>query len=433
MLAAVAICAQKAGATVKEGHPPLLIHKCSEKGCYPEEKAVVLDANWRWVHEVGGSTNCYDQGSWNKALCPDVATCAKNCAVEGVDEKSYGANYGVTSSGTELRLQFVVPGGDVGSRLYLLDDEESYLNMNLMNREFAFDVDVSSLPCGLNGALYFVQMDADGGKREFPGNEAGAKYGTGYCDAQCPHDPKFINGEPNIIGWKPVPGVPGSGSGGYGSCCAEMDMYATCMVCDNSNAHVCRRLHSWEANSRATAYTAHACNATRQTRCGGVACGDGDHRYDGLCDKDGCDLQTYRLGERCFYGAGASFAIDTRRPFTVVTQFVTADGTDSGRLDEIRRHYVQDGRTVATPTMSVGGKAFDALSDAYCAAETQAFNSSAAFRARGGMGNMEAAMRKGMTLVFSVWDDYESHMLWLSERGTRGPARQPGPPAWSGD
>ena len=39
-------------------------------------------------------------------------------------------------------------------------------------------------------------------------------------------------------------------------------MYATCMVCDNSNAHVCRRLHSWEANPRAKAYTAHACNAT---------------------------------------------------------------------------------------------------------------------------------------------------------------------------
>ena len=32
----------------------------------------------------------------------------------------------------------------------------------LKNREFVFDVDVSSLPCGVNGAMYFVQMDADG-------------------------------------------------------------------------------------------------------------------------------------------------------------------------------------------------------------------------------------------------------------------------------
>ena len=65
-------------------------------------------------------------------------------------------------------------------------------------------MDVSELPCGLNGALYFVQMDADGGMARYPGkNMAGAKYGTGYCYAQCPHDLKFINGEPNLIGWTP--------------------------------------------------------------------------------------------------------------------------------------------------------------------------------------------------------------------------------------
>ncbi len=58
-------------------------------------------------------------------------------------------------------------------------------------------VAVSTLPCGLNGALYFVQMDADGGLKRFPGNKAGGNLGTGYCDAQCPHDIKFINGEAN--------------------------------------------------------------------------------------------------------------------------------------------------------------------------------------------------------------------------------------------
>ena len=69
----------------------------------------------------------------------------------------------------------------------------------LLNQEFTFDVDVSNLPCGLNGALYFVAMDPDGGKH-FPTNKCGAKYGTGYCDAQCPHDMKFINGEANSKG-----------------------------------------------------------------------------------------------------------------------------------------------------------------------------------------------------------------------------------------
>ena len=38
-------------------------------------------------------------------------------------------------------------------------------------------------------------MDADGGVAKFPANKAGANYGTGYCDSQCPQDIKFINGE----------------------------------------------------------------------------------------------------------------------------------------------------------------------------------------------------------------------------------------------
>jgi len=37
----------------------------------------------------------------------------------------------------------------------------------LLNREFTFDVDVSKLGCGLNGALYFVEMDRDGGMSKY--------------------------------------------------------------------------------------------------------------------------------------------------------------------------------------------------------------------------------------------------------------------------
>ena len=83
----------------------------------------------------------------------------------------------------------------------------------LVNREFSFDVDVSALPCGLNGALYFVEMDEDGGVSKYPNNKAGAKYGTGYCDAQCPHDIKFINGEANIKNWTVDPKDKNSGTG----------------------------------------------------------------------------------------------------------------------------------------------------------------------------------------------------------------------------
>ena len=40
----------------------------------------------------------------------------------------------------------------------------------LKNREFTFDEDVDNLPCGLNGALYFVEMDFDGGMTNYPTN-----------------------------------------------------------------------------------------------------------------------------------------------------------------------------------------------------------------------------------------------------------------------
>merc|ERR1712179_869105 len=59
-----------------------------------------------------------------------------------------------------------------------MEDENNYQLFKLRNKEFTFTVDDSQLGCGLNGALYFVQMQKDGGKSEF-GN-AGAKYGTGY-------------------------------------------------------------------------------------------------------------------------------------------------------------------------------------------------------------------------------------------------------------
>lgn len=38
---------------------------------------------------------------------------------------------------------------------------------------------------------------------------------------------------------------------------------------------------------------------------------------------------------------------------TVVTQFITTDGTDNGDLKEIRRYYVQNGRRIDLPAVSI--------------------------------------------------------------------------------
>lgn len=88
----------------------------------------------------------------------------------------------------------------MGSRMYLASPNNTYELFKLApNREFSFDVDVSQLACGLNGALYFVSMDADGGMARYPTNKAGANYGTGYCDAECPRNLKYVNGQVRIL------------------------------------------------------------------------------------------------------------------------------------------------------------------------------------------------------------------------------------------
>jgi cellulose 1,4-beta-cellobiosidase len=190
-----AVYGQQVGTQTAETHPKMSWQKCTASGCTAQANgAVVLDANWRWLHTTSGYTNCYTGNSWNTTLCPDGKTCAQNCALDGADDSG---TYGISTSGNALTLKFVTQssGKNIGSRVYLMQDESTYQMFKLLNQEFTFDVDVSNLPCGLNGALYFSEMDADGGLSKYSGNKAGAKYGTGYCDSQCPRDLKFINGE----------------------------------------------------------------------------------------------------------------------------------------------------------------------------------------------------------------------------------------------
>ena len=185
---------QQVGTNTAENHPALSVQSCTSGGsCTTQARSVVLDSNWRWTHTVSGYTNCYTGNSWDASLCPDPVTCAANCALDGAD---YAGTYGITTSGNALTLKFVTNGAqkNIGSRVYLMASDTTYQTFKPLNQEFTFDVDVSQLPCGLNGALYFSQMDADGGMSRFPTNKAGAKFGTGYCDSQCPRDLKFING-----------------------------------------------------------------------------------------------------------------------------------------------------------------------------------------------------------------------------------------------
>lgn len=176
-----AACAQQVGKEQTETHPTMSWKTCTGTGgtsCTTKSGSITIDANWRWAHVTSGYTNCYTDNAWNATTCADGAACAKACAIDGAD---YSGTYGISASSDALTLKFVTKGSystNIGSRTYLMESDSKYQMFNVIGKEFTFDVDVSKLPCGLNGALYFVEMAADGGINK-GNNAAGAKYGTG--------------------------------------------------------------------------------------------------------------------------------------------------------------------------------------------------------------------------------------------------------------
>lgn len=161
----------------------------------------------------------------------------------------------------------------------------------------------------------------------------------------------------------------------------------------------------WESNSISQAVTPHPCvsEAWQQFRCNGTECGEGAQRYSGVCDKDGGDFNPYRAGDTTFWGPGSGFAVDSSKPVTVVTQFVTADGTDTGDLVEIRRLYYQDGSVIPVRNVTFGGKSYNSVTDDMIAAEKAEFGDPNYFAKVGGLKAVGESMENGMVLVMSLW------------------------------
>ncbi|KAI9660445.1 MAG: endoglucanase 1 [Bathelium mastoideum] len=350
------VCAQQPGTSTPEVHPQLLTSKCTKAGgCVQQQTSVVLDWAYRWIHTANYDSCTTSSGAINSTLCPDEATCAANCFIEG-------ANYtamGITTSGNSMTMnQYVESDGAYSSsspRVYLLDSNGDYANLQLLGQELSFEVDLSTLPCGENGALYLSQMDPTGGRNQY--NTGAANYGSGYCDAQCPVE-TFKNGTLN--------------TNGAAYCCNEMDVL--------------------ESNSAASAFTPHPCAADSSN-----------------CDKGGCGFNAYAQGYKNYWAPGGT--LDTSKPFTVITQFITNDGTTTGTLSEIRRIYQQNNRTVPS---AVSGASGDSINGTWCAAVD---SSASEF---GNLQTMGEALGSGMTLVFSIWNDNSQFMNWL-DSGSAGP------------
>lgn len=395
--------AQQVGTQTSETHPKISWKKCTGTGsCTSTNAEVVIDSNWRWLHGTSDTKNCYDGNKWTD-VCSTAADCASKCALEGAD---YTKTYGASTSGDALTLKFVTKheyGTNIGSRFYLMNGASKYQMFTLLGNEFAFDVDLSTVDCGLNAALYFVAMDEDGGMKRYPTNKAGAKYGTGYCDAQCARDLKFVGGKGNVEGWAASTNDANAGVGPMGACCAEIDV--------------------WESNSHSFALTPHPCTENTYHVCEKDGCGGtySEDRFAGKCDANGCDYNPYRMGVQDFYGKGKK--VDTGSKFTVVTRFET---------NKVSQFFVQGGKKIEIPGSTYEGlPASSNITPEFCANQFKTFGDRDRFSEVGGFDQLNNAFKVPMVLVMSIWDDHYANMLWLDS--TYPPEKDGQPGAARGD
>jgi cellulase len=359
---------------IPERHPKFTTEHCTKQfGCTSRNTSIVLDAQWREIYDIRTGKSCItDKGSLNKSICSTVVKCAAHCALDGIDYPGTGVDVaGETSVTLNMYEKYQGELMEVGPQIYLLsEDEEHYEMLHLLNQEISFEVDVSELPCGMNGALYLAAMDPSGGRSTL--NPAGASHGTGYCDSQCYQSYNFINGVANLEG--------------KGACCNEMDLL--------------------EANSRSTQFTAHPCRGiTGLYECQGKECSAG---RSGICDSAGCGFNLFGLGDHEFYGLEAQ--VDTRKPFRVVTQFHTDTQTVSGTLVEIRRFYIQDGKHIHNAGVHLDQQSYDSLTAQFCTA-----SHAMSFHHHDGLVAMGDALRQGMVLIMGIWGG--EYMTWLDSTG----------------
>merc|ERR1712198_135137 len=106
--------------------------------------------------------------------------------------------------------------------------------------------------------------------------------------------------------------------------------------------------------------------------------------------------------------------VDSSKPMTVVTQFVTNDGTDNGELVEMRRLYVQDGKVIENSISNWPGmQPWDSISGPMCEEQKAVFDDPDDHSKKGGLKAMGDSMDRGHVLVMSLWDDHDVNMLWL--------------------
>jgi cellulose 1,4-beta-cellobiosidase len=168
----------------------------------------------------------------------------------------------------------------------------------------------------------------------------------------------------------------------------------------------CAEYDILEANRAALSQASHSCS---------VNCPDPNSNCNAVCDKWGCSVNSRR-----FPGVpvGLNKNIDTMKPIRVSTTFRTDNNRDDGTLIAIEQVYFQEGRKYQLPT----------ISDQYCLGLGSA---NPQFPTTGRLRGMSEAMKNGMTLVMSLWQ--QPDMSWLDGGSTNPDCKVPssGPAQYS--
>lgn len=328
----------------------------------------VLDGRWRWLY----TSQSKDCGS----AAIRGAAALERCYLQGLTAARYAEAYGVQvgyPNNRAITMNFATkdantPTPNYGSRLYLTDGK-GYTLFAPMAGELSFDVDVSQVPAGMNAAVYLVSMDRFGNLNSVSGdgvmNTAGWRRGLGYCDAQCPKDLRFVQGQ------------------GYNkdhvlaSCCPEMDLF--------------------EGNRFVQAFTAHPCKLAKATVCNSSEVKD----CGAACDSAGADINTFRES-----GPGHALydMLDVSAPFKINTSFITDNGHPNGTLVDIVQIFSQNGEQ----------KGKLSFADRFKAAKSEGFRPEDEFATvYGGLAQMGEAIRRGMVMVLALWADPSGNMNWL--------------------
>lgn len=292
-------------------------------------------------------------------------------------------------------------GQDPNCGFYQLAKNDGFAQFQLLNKRLEFDIDLSMAGCCCDLSLYFVGMpgvykDNDGNLMPYDG-----PVGDFYCDANAWSSICGTDAKKDTFPSPPPGGITG-GAADY-VVCPELDIIEANKSGIHITPHACTMLESGDYIGQGAAgmymegteFNVDAVGDTglpSKVTVNNQDYANCDKTYgDKLCDTDGKAIGNAGTGVGTLipldtYGRGKS--LDTTKPFHFAIEFkqTTSNGDDSVEI---------------TVKLSQGGKLIYSNSSVYLNGDNKWGQ------------KMLAAIKKGMVMVISYWQDKTNTTAWL--------------------